>query len=96
MQLDLLDPPRARESDPATSHAAGRRASEFAHAHAALILAALGKGPKTMHEVAAATRLDGHAVARRLPELERAGQVRVTDQLRPSPSGRMCRVWELV
>jgi predicted ArsR family transcriptional regulator len=95
MQLDLLNPPRARSTDPATSHAAARRVSEFGHAHAALIVSALGLRPMTMHEIAKATGLDGHAVARRLPELERSGHARPTDNLRRSPSGRMCRVWEL-
>lgn len=93
MQPDIFDPPRARMSDPATSHAAGRRVAEFSHAHASVILAALQRRPMTFHEIARATGLDGQQVNKRLPELERAGQAVPTDEMRRSPSGRQCRVW---
>lgn len=96
LALDLA--PRARRRDPATSHAAAAQAGQRAQHHAALILGALvqaGERGLTNHEAAGVTGLDHVAVARRLPELERAGQARPTDATRLSPSGRAARVWGL-
>jgi predicted Rossmann fold nucleotide-binding protein DprA/Smf involved in DNA uptake len=90
-QLSL---PLARRSDPETSHAAAVRVVEFSAGHHAAIIAALRDGPATIYGIAERTRLEVHAVARRLPELARAGQVAETGTTAPSPSGRECRVWK--
>lgn len=97
IQLGLpLLTPRARRRDPATSHVAAARADEFAHEHFGKILAALEQGRGTIHELAHRAALDHVQVARRLPELEAAARARPTDETRPSPGGRPCRVWEIV
>lgn len=78
-QLALtFDPPRARRTDPATSHRAARNARQFATGHFALILGALESGPGTFKEIAERCGLERHAVARRLPELQQAGRVKRT------------------
>jgi predicted ArsR family transcriptional regulator len=94
-QLALDFSKRARRRDPQTSHDAAARLAEFAHDHHAKILGSLvteGKG--TIHEIAASTGLDHVAVARRLPELEALMVARPTQETKPSPKGRACRVWE--
>lgn len=92
----------ARRNNPATSHAAARRVSEFAKQHHAQILGALSQHPAglTVHEIAGMCRLDAHAVGKRMNELEKAGQVYVfTDVMthepmtRKGPTGRLARVW---
>jgi predicted ArsR family transcriptional regulator len=55
----------------------------------------------TVHEIASLCRLDAHAVGKRMAELERDGDVEVArdlmgDVTRPSPSGRLARVWRRV
>ena len=94
--------PRARKRDPETSHKAAERVQDFAAGHFALILETLKRfGPLTIDELSARSALDKWAVARRLPELERAGSVRVLqrdgrDVTRPGTSMRQQRVWEVV
>lgn len=55
----------------------------------------------TVHEIASLCRLDAHAVGKRMSELETADEVEVAHDLmgemtRPSPSGRLARVWKRV
>lgn len=89
----------ARKSDPATSHAAAARVSEFAASHHALIVLCLkDHGPQTIDEMAARI-LDKWAIARRMPELETLKAVRVVtisgqELTRPGKSGRAQRVWQ--
>jgi predicted transcriptional regulator len=92
-QLSIFDPPRARRADPDTSHQAAEQVAEFACAHYSLIWAAL-RAPFTIYELAERTGLTHVQCARRLPEMEALGHVVVTEERRPGPSGRMCRVWE--
>jgi predicted ArsR family transcriptional regulator len=93
---DLDDAPRARRSDPITSHLAAQSAVELQKAHYEVILTCLKKhGPLGKDGIAARTRLDGVAVARRLPELERKGLVRQTGNVVHSTSGRDEREWSL-
>lgn len=89
--LTTGNPPeaRARRDDPGTSHAAAQRVDEFAREHQERIYAALAT-PGTIHELAARTGLTHVQVARRLPEMR---NVHPTDDKRPSPNGRPCRVW---
>lgn len=95
-----LPPPRARRSDPATSHIAAARVREFASGHFSAILAALTAPGATIYELAARTGIDHVAIARRMSELEKLGRVRVQrdpqgrEVTRPGRSGRPCRVWE--
>jgi hypothetical protein len=87
------DPPRARREDPVTSQLSAARVDEFAAAHYRRILDAMVE-PGTIYEVAERAGISHVQVARRLPELEAGNRVRVLPDLkRPSPTGRMCRVW---
>ena len=85
----------ARNSDPATSHAAAARVPEFAPTHAGRILRCLSyHGRLTVDEIAYCTGLKSQAINKRLPELQRMGLAApVKDLLRPSDSGCMARVW---
>jgi len=66
--------PRARRTDPATSHAAAAKAERFATTHAGRILAALRDlGTATAHELSTATGLTVVQIDRRTIELQRAG-----------------------
>ena len=84
-QLDLgdaclhADIPRARRSDPSTSHAAAERMirTGTAKAHQHKILIAVRQYPgSTYVELAAITGLERHAVGRRLAEIETGGYIR--------------------
>ena len=97
-QLDLLDFARthARTTDPHTSRDAAARAIGLAAAHRAKILAYLQSirpAAAIYQDIAAATGLEPHAVARRLPELEEAGLARPLDSTAPTRSGRQARLW---
>lgn len=101
--LDLFGPviqtgssivPRARKSDPVTSHQAASQAT-FAGEHCRRILEALAVAPGTIYELADAVGLDHVQVARRCADLERDGKAVPMEHLRPGPTGRMCRVWRL-
>jgi hypothetical protein len=94
-QLTFDDAPLARRSDPVTSHLAAAQAGELQAAHQREILAALKLGPAGKSEIAARSKLDGHAVARRLPELQRKGLASPTGRTVPSTSGREEREWQL-
>lgn len=90
-QRSLLDPPRARRRDPATSKAAGLKASEFASGHAARILAALvERGPMTAKEIAERTGLTDVQVSRRGKELVEARLVTIGPDTKEG-----CRVWRV-
>ena len=90
----------ARKTDPFTSHEAAARVGEFAGNHHLRITIALFHNPTglTVHEIAALINLDYNSVARRMCELQRTGLAVVAmedgeEMTRPSPSGRMARVW---
>ena len=87
--------PRARASDPSTSHAAAERVGEFSHAHFGLILAALRHRPGTIYETGGRAGRTHVQVARRLPELETSGHV-APNGTALGPTGRVCRVWQRV
>lgn len=98
-ELDL-QPPRARRSDPKSSHLALVRASKFQASHANMILGGLRRhGPATAHELEPLIGLTVVQIDRRIAELRRAGLVRhyasqgmpVT---RTSASGATGSVWE--
>jgi predicted ArsR family transcriptional regulator len=90
-----LDFTLARRSDPETSKAAAR-ATSFAAGHCRMILDSLAThGPQTKDELAAHTRLDSVAVARRMATLRDQLLVRDSGTTRPTLTGRAATVWEL-
>lgn len=86
---------RVRRRDPDTSRAAAARAGEFGSEHHRKIVGSLmTQGPATIYELAERIGLNHVAVARRMSELEELGVARPREEMRASPSGRACRVWE--
>lgn len=71
IQLDAFtDTPRARNTDPATSHLAAERIKPKLRAQQQAVLDALAKWPgSTAVELAKVSGLDRYLVSRRLPEL---------------------------
>ena len=66
----------ARKTDPATSHAAAKRAPVAGHCR--LILESIGQGPAGQTEIARRAGLTVAAVSKRLPDLRRAGLIERT------------------
>lgn len=95
MQLSFdLQPPVARNFDPATSHLAAESARDLQAAHASAIVSALrAHGPMGKSAIAAAARIEPVAVARRMSELAKAQAVKPTGKHVPSTSGRAEREW---
>ena len=89
---DLFSPqPRARATDPQTSHDAARAfRGKPCRNHYLLILGVMHR-PMTGREIAKLTGLSMEQVCRRLPELEQRGEVRPTGEERDG-----CRVWARV
>jgi hypothetical protein len=96
LAIDFNATALARREDPETSKAAAAEAATFLARHLALILSALKTGSKTKDEIAAVTRLDHIAVARRMKQGEDRGLWRRTDKTRPSRAGRQETVWEAI
>lgn len=69
--------PRARLSDPSTSHAAAQKAKAFAWSHRDRILGCMWR-EMTAAEIAKCTALTVVQVDRRMIELERAQEVMLT------------------
>lgn len=93
-QQPVLPLPRARASDPATSHAAADSMTHAAGMQRALILNALkAHGPMTADELDALLGLRPSTSGRRLIELVRDGTVAITDETRPTRSGREAQVY---
>ena len=93
IQAELFSPmPRARKSDPATSHVAAQKAAGSANAHRQRIVAALRAKPgMTYREIAEATGLEPVAVGRRLIECERMNMARPGKDVRQGL--RIMRTW---
>lgn len=91
--IDLMQAPRARRSDPRTSHLAAEGAKKFQRGHAKIILDALrASGPMLPEQIATQTGIAYHAVCRRLKEIEQAGLVlRAGTAL--NKAGRPCTLW---
>ncbi len=82
--------PRARRSDPRSSHEAAEQADHFAGHQAQQVLAAVRLWPlSTSHELAEVAHMDRYAIARRLPELAAAGVVKRID---PHADTKPCAV----
>ena len=96
MNIEELRSPRARNTDPATSHAAAN-AVDFAGAHhKAIYEALLRAGPSGKDRIADWANLDRSQVARRLKEMLRLGLVVLTGELVMSRSNRSEREWQAV
>jgi predicted Rossmann fold nucleotide-binding protein DprA/Smf involved in DNA uptake len=80
------DRPRARRSDPATSHEAARRVP--AGEHRRLILDALDGGAAGQSEIARRTGLTVAQVSKRLCELRRAGVIVRVGEAMSASGGR--------
>lgn len=95
--LDLFDPRTlARTGDPSSSAEAARSVVRSGNraAQAAEVLEALRRhGKSTSRGLAQAAGLDRHLVARRLPELEREGRVRRTEQIMCRWAGKLAVGW---
>ena len=86
--------PMARRTDPETSHQAAAQAKELAARHARMILATLeAHGPCGKDRIGALTTITGHAVGKRLSEMERMGLIVLTGRTVRSASGRQEREW---
>jgi len=78
LAIEMYDLPRARRSDPSTSHVAADRASKFAESHAGRILADIKRvGTGTPASISANTGLTIVQIDRRLVEMQRKGLIRV-------------------
>lgn len=100
-QTDLFDSgaprfPRARRSDPASSHAAaahGEKTGALA-AQMAQVNAAVNNWPgHTSRELALEMKADRYMIARRLPELERLWKVRKGAIRDCTAGGRPAATW---
>jgi len=83
-------PPRARHTDPETSHAAAARATPTAGKLDNTICEALQAGPQTTHEISARTGIPVVSVSPRIKPLRVAGRVVDTLERRDGRS-----VWAL-
>jgi hypothetical protein len=88
--------PRARRTDPGTSHAAAQRSLQFAESHASRILLALQYGFLNAEEIGEAAGLTVVQVDRRTIELQRAGLIRVRRINGVDLVRNGMRVWEAV
>lgn len=94
-------PPRARNTDPSTSHAAAADASLRASAGRLAVLDALMSGPKTDFELATATGRQQTSAGKRRGECRDHGLVDVArdgrgeEVKRAAPSGSKALVWQI-
>lgn len=96
-QLELVWPnPRARRSDPRTSHAAAASMRGAVGAQRAAVLAALHAGPLTADEIDDVQGWRPTTAGRRLPELEAMGLVRRLPETALTRSGRQAHRYALV
>lgn len=101
-QLPLDTTPRARRTDPATSHAAAASLSwdSLSHAHRVIRTLLALEGGKTDEELLLlwndriAERISASGLRTRRSELVHYGYVRDSGQRRPLESGRLAIVWE--
>jgi len=88
--------PRARNSDPVTSHLAAAQVTTATDHYTAIHEALTLYGPAGKDRIAALAGLDPSQVARRLPEMRRLGLVRLTGETVQSNSGRAEREWQAI
>lgn len=86
---------RSRKTDPITSHQAADQIKKVAPVHMQTIHDCLHEyGPMGKDGIARITGLDGNAVARRLPEMEKMKLVCLTGFVVQSNAGRAEREWK--
>lgn len=86
--------PRARLTDPETSHSAAEQANNLAVQHYEKILSCLQRfGALGKDGIAKHSGLEANQVARRMSELHRLGLVELTGRLTKSNSSRSEREW---
>lgn len=90
-----------RRSDPDTSHMAAERVAPTLDKKFNLIRAAMIglKGPCCAEQIADITikvGIDYHEVSRRLPDMEKAGQVERTGEKTLNSKGKPVQTWRLV
>lgn len=87
--------PKARATDPQTSHDAAASMKKAASHQCVVVLMALRElGEAGAEQIANRCKLDKFQVCRRLPELEAAGIVEVVEgKTRKTKSGRQERTW---
>lgn len=86
---------RSRKTDPTTSHEAADKIRKAAPIHMQIIHDCLHEnGPLGKDGIARITGLDGNAVARRLPEMEKMKLVCLTGFVVQSDAGRSEREWK--
>ena len=88
--------PRARNSDPMTSHLAAAQVTTVDSHYKAIHEALMMFGPAGKDKIAALASLDPSQVARRLPEMRRLGLVGLTGVTVQSRSGRQEREWQAI
>jgi hypothetical protein len=88
--------PRARNSDPATSHMAAAAVTSADDHYTRIHEALMVFGPAGKDKIAALAGLDPSQVARRLPEMRRLGLVGLTGETVQSNSGRAEREWQAI
>jgi len=93
--LPMFDAPRARKTDPPTSHAAADSMREGAETQRRMIVDALEYGPMTGDQLDAHYGWPHATANRRLPELRDAGLVVMMTETRETRSGRSARLWRL-
>lgn len=96
MQTSFLEAvPRVRRTDPGTSHEAAVMAGDLAKTQHGLIrnlMRATGV-PMGAEQIGEKLGIPAYAIRKRLPELERDGEVRVVGE-RKTAGGRTERTWE--
>ena len=98
LPIQMLNLPRARRSDPSTSHTAAAMSVRFADSHGNRIVEALREhGRMSPVGIGGATGLTVVQIDRRCCELERAGRIRqVKDAMGNPVVWNLCRVWEAI
>lgn len=87
----------ARNSDPATSHAAADSMRGVSEAQRARIVKTLeASGPLGAEQIGDVMRLDAYAIRKRTAELQQAHLIEPTGDTRRTRSGRAERIWRLV
>lgn len=90
--------PRARKTDPLTSHEAARKARHWAGTHKERIYHALRDMPDRRainDQISEATGLDHNQISRRLVEMEREGLIHRDGKIRQNSRGYDEEVWVL-
>jgi DNA-binding transcriptional ArsR family regulator len=92
----VFDPPRARASDPGTSHQAAEAAKETAGTQRIRILRHLSTEPRGLTADQLETRMGWDSAHRRLKELKDQGLVRrMPDYRRMTRRGCLADVWAI-